>query len=242
MNDLDFHRYKVAWKEEKAFQKFSLSKAEIQNYMNTASKTLGQYQRVIFFDIGFKIVLLLSFVAFIVFFHTQLIALAVNALFLILTLSGLIWQSTIYKKITDIKFDKPKLKDNLEMLINFNNKHFIKSLFISALSSTLLFLGGSMYYMQLKYGAIPPFELDDFTVMTIGIIFSYGLSAFSQLSQHNYKMKQLEQCLIEIKENTITFTSIKKHNFSRMKNTILIGLYFIVGFTLFLFLIYKLNT
>ena len=112
---------------------------------------------------------------------------------------------------------------------------------MSALSSTLFFLSGSLFYLHFKYEQIPAFELDDFIVLTIGIILSYGVSAFAQIKQNDYQIKQLESCLIEIEENTINASSIKKYITNRIKNIVTIGIALITGVIIFLYLIFGLN-
>jgi len=92
-----------------------------------------------------------------------------------------------------------------------------------------------------KYRQIPSFELDDFIVLTIGIILSYGVSAFAQIKQNNYQIKQLEICLVEIEENTIDASSIKKYQANRIKNIVTIGIALIIGVIIFLYLIFGLN-
>lgn len=95
--------------------------------------------------------------------------------------------------------------------------------------------------MYFKYRQIPSFELDDFIVLTVGIILSYGVSAFAQIKQNDYQINQLESCLVEIEENTIDASSIKKYQANRIKNIVTIGVALIIGVIIFLYLIFGLN-
>jgi hypothetical protein len=241
MENLDLNKYQLAWKNEKSFQAEKLSEIEIQNFMKSASKIVAQYKKSLVFDIVFKSILLISFLALIVLLKNQSIAILANSFLIFLAVFGIIWQIKVYRRIDKISAAKENLKDLLRAYIDFYNGHYIKSIFVSALSSTLFFLSGSLFYLHIKYDQIPIFELDDFIVLTIGIILSYGLSAFAQIKQHNYQIKQLENCLIEIEENTINELSIKKYKTNRIKNMVIVGIAMIIGVILFLYLILGLN-
>jgi hypothetical protein len=241
MEDLDLNKYQLAWKNEKSFQAEKLSEIEIHNFMKSASKISGQYRRSLLFDIVFKTILLFSFLLLIFLLKNQSIAILAITFFIFIAAFGIIWQSKVYKRVNKISVTKEHLKDLLRAYIDFYTKQYIKSIFVSALSSTLFFLSGSMFYLHFKYGQIPTFELDDFIVLTIGIILSYGVSAFAQIKQNNYQIKQLESCLVEIEENTINSSSIKKYKTNRIKNIVTIGIALITGVIIFLYLIFGLN-
>ncbi len=215
MENLDLNKYRLAWKNEKSFQAEKLSEIEIHNFMKSASKIVGQYKRSLIFDIVFKSFLLISFFVLIVLLENHSIAIFTNVFFILITAFGIIWQTRVYGRIDKISVAEENLKDSLRAYIDFYNGHYIKSIFVSALSSTLFFLSGSLFYLHFKYEQIPTFELDDFIVLTIGIISSYGVSAFAQIKQNDYQIKQLESCLVEIEENTISASSIKKYKTNR---------------------------
>jgi hypothetical protein len=241
MEDLDLNKYQLAWKKEKSFQAEKLSEVEIRNFMKSASKIVGQYRRSLIFDIVFKGILLISFLLLIFLLKNQSIAILAITFFVFIAAFGIIWQTKVYKRVDKISVTKEHLKDLLKAYIDFYTEQYIKSIFVSALSSTLFFLSGSLFYLNFKYEQIPTFELDDFIVLTIGIILSYGVSAFAQIKQNNYQIKQLESCLVEIEENTISASSIKKYKTNRIKNIVTIGIALITGVIIFLYLIFGLN-
>ncbi|MFC2188237.1 hypothetical protein ACFCT7_13040 [Fulvivirgaceae bacterium LMO-SS25] len=241
MEDLDLNKYQLAWKKEKSFQSEKLSEIEIHNFMKSASKIVGQYRWFLLFDIVLKSILLISFLLLIFLLKNQLIAILTITFFIFISVFGIIWQSKVYKKVDKISVTKEYLKDLLKAYIDFYTGQYIKSIFVSALSSTLFFLIGSLYYLYFKYEQIPTFEWDDFIVLTIGIILSYGVSAFAQIKQNDYQIKQLERCLDEIEENTINVSSIKKYKTNRIKNIAMTGVALIIGVIIFLYLIFELN-
>lgn len=241
MEDLDLYKYQLAWKKEKSFQVEKISEIEIQNFMKSTSRIMGQYKRSLLFDIGFKGILLISFLVLFFLLKNQPIAILAITLFIFIAVLGIIWQSKVYKRADKISVKKEHLKDLLKAYFDFYTGQYIKSIFVNALSSTLFFVSGSMFYLLFKYEQIPIFELDDFIVLAIGIIFSYGVSAFAQIKQNDYQINQLESCLVEIEENTINASSIKKYKTNRIKNIIAIGIALITGVIIFLYLIFGLN-
>ena len=241
MENLDLNKYQLAWKNEESFQAEKLSESEIRHFMRSASKIVGQYKRSLIFDIVFKSVLLVSFLVLIFLLKNQSIAILTNSFFIITAAFGITWQTKVYKSVGKISVSKKHLKDILKAYIVFYTGQYIKSIFVSALSSTLFFLSGSLFYLYFKYGQIPAFELDDFIVLVVGIIGSYSISSFAQIKQNEYQIEQLESCLVEIEENTINASSIKKYKNNRMKNLVTIGTALILGVIIFLYLILGLN-
>ena len=238
MENLDLNKYQLAWKNEKSFRAEKLSEIEIHNFMKSASKIVGQYKRSLIFDIVFKGLLLISFIVLIFLLENQSIATLTNSFFIFIATFGIIWQTKVYKRVDKISVVNAHLKRLLRAYIDFYNGQYVKSIFVSALSSTLFFLSGSLFYLYFKYGQIPFFELDDFIVLTVGIILSYGVSAFAQIKQNKYQIMQLESCLIEIEENTMDASNIKKYKANRIKNLLTIGIALIIGVIIFLYLIF----
>jgi len=241
MGNLDLNKYQLAWKNEKSFRAEELSETEIYNFMRSASKIVGQHKRSIIFDIVFKSVLLISFITLMFLIRNQLIATLSNSLFMFITVFGIIWQFAFYKRIDKKAVANEHLKRFLKAHIKFYNRQYVKSIFVSALSSTLFFLSGSIFYLYFKYGHIPTFELDDFIVLALGIIASYGISAFAHVKQNAYQVDQLESCLIEIEEDTINASSVIRYKTDRIKNLIITGIGLIMGVIILLYLIFKLN-
>lgn len=236
MKNVDLDKYQSAWKNEKSFHAENLSETDIRIFMKSASKMMRQFKWTLLFDIVLKSVLFLSFVILLFLFNNQPIALLNVSFFIFITAFGIVWQTKVYKRLLKISISNKQLKKILRSYINFYNGEYVKSLFVSALSSTLFFLSGSLFYLYFKYKQIPTFEFDDFIVLSIGIVLSYGVSAFAQIKQTNFQIKQLESCLIEIEENKLTASSIKTYRTKRLKNIVVVGIALILGVILFLYL------
>lgn len=242
MEHLDLTKYRLAWKGENSFHAEQLSAIEIHKFMKSASKIVGHYKRALLFDIVFKGILLISFLVSIMLLKNQPIAVLASIFFSLMAVLGIIWQARVYKNIDNrIVADEP-VKSVLNSSVDFYNGPYIKSILVSALSSTLFFLSGSLFYLYFKYGQIPTVEADDFIVLTLGIIMSYGISAYAQNKQNDFQITQLEMCLAEIKENTITPLCIERYKANRIKNMVKVGMALVIGVIILLYLILGLNS
>lgn len=96
---------------------------------------------------------------------------------------------------------------------------------------------GSAYYLRLKYREIPDFQIDDIAVLSIGVLLSYGLSAVVQLRHGHFRIKQLEECLVDAEENAVNTERIRNYRVVRRRNAVLFGIALIVGVILLLYLI-----
>ena len=80
----------------------------------------------------------------------------------------------------------------------------MKSLYVGALSNSLIFLSGSLYYFYFKYGEIRPLDLTDYLVFGGAILIAYVLGAAVNLAAMKFQVRQLESCLQEIDEDKKT--------------------------------------
>jgi len=238
MKHMDLDKYQLAWKEEKLFQAKDISEQEILHFTKSTSKIDGQYKKVLGFDVVLKSIFIVALIG-LCFMVRETTPLIIVFVLISITVLGLLWQLRIYKQTEKISAGKGSLKETLQKVLSFLNHTYSKSLFVNALSSTLFLLIGSLYYLQLKYGKIPPMAFDDGAVMTIGILLSYGLSAIAYIMQTNFQIKQLETCLSQIEEDTLNESTLKTFGKNRLKNLIKNGIALITGVILLLYVIYN---
>ena len=238
MKHVDLDKYQLAWKEEKIFQAKDISEQEILHFIKSTSKIEGQYKKALVFDVALKSIFIVALLV-LCFMIKETAPLIIVFVLISITILGLLWQLHIYKQTEKISTGKRSLKETLQAVLGFLNRSYSKSLFVNALSSTLFFLIGSLYYLKLKYGKIPPMEFDDVVVMIIGILLSYGLSAIAYIMQINFQIKQLETCLAQIEEDTLSESTLKTFRKNRLKNLIKNGIALIAGVILLLYLIYS---
>ena len=110
---------------------------------------------------------------------------------------------------------------------------------VSALSSTFVFLIGSLYYLYFKYGKIPPVAWDDLLVLGVGLVLSFAISAVAQVRQGNFQIRQLEERVEEIEAQTISTGSLAQQRRERRRNLILIGIALVVGLFLLLCFLFQ---
>ena len=239
MEEIDFNRYKAAWTTEEWFQEAVLSEAEIRDFMQSTSKNVMSYKRALLFDIFFKLILLLAFCCLAILIQNNAMILTCTLLVVLIVVLGVTWQHNVYREIPNTKEIVEDLISLLRTYIDFYHRLYFISIFINALSSCLLFLGGSLFYLYFKYERIPDFALDDYVVLSIGLIGSYALSAIAQIRQGTYQVRQWETCLEEIEGSSLSKSMVDKIKSSRTKNKILVGVLLIFGLLLLLLLIYR---
>lgn len=129
-----------------------------------------------------------------------------------------IWfQLKMYRSIPQTDMSEPAIRTSLEARIQFYHQRYVKSLYIGALSNSLFFISGSLYYFYFKYGEIRPMDIVDFLVFGTAIIIAFVIGAVAQIAQHNFHVKQLESCLQEIDEETMTALTIKEQRNKKLK-------------------------
>jgi len=221
MNNIDLERYKTAWKEEKSFNKATLSDPEIRTYIMKRSKGLtASFKAGLLLDIILKIILGVSFIALIVLFGGK-IGIAGICTGSLLILFYLLWsQIATYRKIPGQEGYSGDMKNFLSARIEFYRTKFLKTVYVIALTNPFVFLSGMLYYFYFKYGIIRPLDVVDIIIFGTLCIVGFALGAFVQVKQYNFQVNQLEECLREFQENDINEATIRRHK--KQKRTILI--------------------
>lgn len=240
MEPVDIEKYRSAWKNERSFDEKKLSSNEIAAFLKASSKSIvAFFRKGLLFDIILKTALLVSLFILIFLMSNQILFL----LFLsIIGALSLMWQIVVLRKLSYSETKLPSVIDKLRDYIDFYYRYYVSSIYVGALSASLFFLIGSIYYFYFKYKDIPTFETDDFIVMSIGILLSYGLSAIVGLKYNTFIIKQLEKCVKEIEENTINKARIKMQYTTRKKIILILGIAIITGLIFLLFVIINLTT
>ena len=242
MKNVDLEKYKSVWKNERSFDERKLSENEILKFMKSSSKSIvSLFKRGLIFDIIFKIALLVSLVFLFFIIPNQNSFKYLSIFIILIDIIGIVYQMNVLNTILHNNKESQSVADKLHDYIDFYHNRYIKSIYIGALSSSLLFLTGSIYYFYFKYQELPKFEIDDFVVLSIGIFLSYGLSAFVQLKQNNFRIKQLEKSLKEIDENTFTEQVAESYKSRRIRNILFISILLCIGLLLLIFLLYQIK-
>jgi hypothetical protein len=216
MKEMDFDKYKAAWKSERGFEKNTLSESEIKGFLKKRSKEIHRmFKKGLTFDIIFKSVIGASFIVLSIMFFPGMKVLYISSVLMAGIILSIIFQARMLKKIPSADYAVDNLRKVLECAIRFYKNKYIRSLYIAALSNALLIISGMLYYFYFKYGELRPFETDDYVVFGLVIIISFVLGAYMQIKLHNFHIGQLEQSLLEIDENVINELTIKRQNNKR---------------------------
>ena len=240
MNSIDLDRVKTAWKNEKSFEDKSLSTADIEAFLHKKSRDISRLFRVgLTFDIAYKGVIGLSFLGILILFSgNRDITLLVTAILLLL-IWAVIYQWRLIRRVPGTGASDPVIRTSLENKILFYHQHYIRSLYVGALSNSLIILSGVLYYFYFKYGEVRPFQWDDYLVFCTAIAIGFLVSAIAQRSQFNFQIRQLESCLQEIDEDTMTTHTIREQQNKKRQMIRIFLLAMLCGLLLLAYLIFR---
>jgi hypothetical protein len=240
MKTIDMDSLKTAWKNEQGFENKKLSEKDIQQFLGQKSRDITQlFRKGLIFDGVLKSLIGISLVGIMILYaanHKMLMAMAA-------LLAGLCWtlwfQWKMYRKIPRETASSPVIRTSLENRIRFYRKHFVKSLYIGALSNVLIFVSGSLYYFYFRYGEVRPLDLTDYLVFTMAILLAFAIGALVQIAQHNFQVRQLESCLKEIDEDAMTMLTLKDQRNKRLRLIFIALTAVILGLLLLTYMIFR---
>jgi hypothetical protein len=239
MKSIDLDSIKAAWKNESSFEDHRLSELDIENFLTSKSKDISQlFRKGLIFDIVLKSVIGVSLIGiFFLLRASQSIILVSSILMLILW--AIRYQWLMIARIPKASTSDPVIRASLENKIKFYRQHFIKSLYVGALSNSLFILSGMLYYFYFKYGEIRPFAWDDYLVFGVTIIIGFALGAYVQITQHSFQVKQLESCLQDIDEDAMTTLTLRDQRNKKRRLILIILLAMVCGLLLLAFFIFR---
>jgi len=240
MKPIDLDSMKTTWKNERNFQEHRLSEADIEKFLSAKSKDIGQlFRSGLLIDIVLKSVVGISFVGIMMLFRTNLPVVLISSGILLLLLWTVRYQWLTIGKIPEAPASHPVIRTTLEDKINFYHQHYIKSLYVGALSNSLLILSGMLYYFYFKYGELRPFLWDDYLVLGAVIVLGFVLGAAVQIAQHKFQVKQLESCLREIDEDAISSLTIREQRNKKARMILIFLLALVCGLLILAFFIFR---
>ncbi len=242
MEEIDFNKYRAAWKSEQSFEKKSLSEAAIQGFLKKKSKEINKlFKRGLIFDIVLKSILGVSFIILSFLMYNSLNIVIISSFMGAGMMLAISFQAAMLKKIPMADYTTDNLRTILENKINFYTEKYLKSLYVGALSNSLFIISASLYYYYFKYGELRPFGIDDCLVFGIIIIIGFVLGAFAQIKHHNFQIQQLQHSLTEIDENTINVGTIKNQNNRRRQLFLIYLLAIICGLLVLAFILTRIG-
>jgi len=240
MKSIDLDKIKAAWKNEKAFESFKLSEADIQGFLGKRSKDISQLFRTgLFMDLVLKSLVGISLIGILVIFRENLNLILVVSAILLGLLGAIRYQWRMMGKIPEGNIPDPVIRTSLENKILFYHRHYKKALYVGALSNSLLILSGMLYYFYFKYGEIRPFQWDDYLVFGATMVLGFVIGAFVQIKQLNFQIKQLESCLKEIDEETISTITLRDQRNKKRRMIFIVLLALVCGLLLLAYFIFR---
>jgi len=240
MKSIDLDTIKAAWKKESAFENKNLSKAEIENFLSGKSKDISLlFRKGLSFDIVLKSILGVCFLGIIILFKNNLPVILISLAILMGILWTIRYQWLMIGKIPEASIGDRTIRSTLENKVSFYRQRYTKSLYVGALSNSLLVLAGMIYYFYFKYGEIRPFLWDDYLVSSIAILLSFAIGAMTQIKQSSFQIKQLEGCLQEIDEDAISTLTLRDQRNKKRRMLLIFLLALICGLFVLTFLIFR---
>jgi hypothetical protein len=96
-----------------------------------------------------------------------------------------------------------------------------------------------IYYFYFKYGEIRPFQWDDYLVFSLTMLIGFGLGVTVQIAQYRFQIRQLESCLQEIDEETMTTFTIREQRNKKRRLVLIFVLALVCGLLLLGFFIFR---
>jgi hypothetical protein len=239
MKTINLDTIKAAWKNEPSFEDQRLSEADIENFLSSKSKDMSRlFRKGLIFDIILKSVIGISLIGLFFLLKGKQPIMLISGIILLI-LWAIRFQWIMIAKIPGSSASDPVVKTSLEHKIKFYYQQFIKSLYVGALSNSLFILSGMLYYFYFKYGGIRPFTWDDYLVFGVVMILGFALGAYVQITQHSFQVKQLESCLQEIDEESISTLTLREQRNKKRRMFLIYLLAVICGLLLLSYFIFR---
>jgi hypothetical protein len=230
MNESNLENYRSAWRQEQSFGTRSLGRDEINSVLKKESKSMVQQFRTgLVLDMVIKglLALALAGVLFLVPASAKLSSL--NAAVLALTLFLIFLQSITLHQVPRPSVIGDNLRNYLREITWFYRKRFVGALYVAAVSGSLVFYVGALYYVWLKYGGLRPLDREDYLVFGIGLALAFAINAAAQLWQSGFHMRELEACLDEIDLEGLAEHQVRKRRFRRQKINMMWLMWLVLG-------------
>ena len=238
MNDIDLERYKAAWKSENHFGRQALSADEMNRILERESKTITrQFRTSLLMDIVLKGIAAVTLVGLLFLFRGNSTVGLMNAVVLSFTLFLLFVQWKTLQDVPRPTLATESLHFCLREMIRFYRERFLRALYVAAVSGSLVFYIGVLYYSWFKYSGIRPLDVDDYVVFIGGLLLAFAINAIAQRWQAAFHMKELEYCLQEIDAESLSRQQLREQRFRRIKASLMWAVWAMLGMLVLAYLI-----
>jgi phosphotransferase system glucose/maltose/N-acetylglucosamine-specific IIC component len=230
MNEFDLERYKAAWKGEPRFGRQALSTPEIEAVLQRESRTVTrQFRTGLLVDIVLKSVSAAALAGLLFLFRGNTAVSIMNTVVLAFTLFLLFLQWGTLQDVPRPRVAAESLKSGLETMIRFYRERFLRALYVAAVSGSLVFYIGVLYYSWFKYAGIRPLDTDDYIVFISGLLLAFAINAVAQRWQAAFHVRELEACLQEMDAETLSRQHLRKQRHRRTRVTLMWAVWAVLG-------------
>ena len=230
MNEFDLERYKAAWKGESRFGRQALSAQEIKAVLKRESRTVTrQFRTGLLMDIVLKMVSAAALAGLLFLFRDNTAVSIMNTVVLAFTLFLLFLQWKTLQDVPRPQVAAESLRSGLEKMIRFYRERFLRALYIAAVTGSLVFYIGVLYYSWFKYGGIRPLDADDYIVFISGLLLAFAINAVAQRWQASVHVRELKACLQEIDAETLSRQRLRKQRHRRTRITLMWAVWATLG-------------
>lgn len=238
--DFILNRLKEAWMREFDLTGNKLTEDDLRNYLKGRSRNINQLFRTgLIMDFVIKVMLGSAFAGSLILYPDDIKVTLFSLLFMIFSVYSILFHANTYRKIPDDPEGRKSLISNIEEKISFYRSRYIKSVYAIALSSPMLFISGSLYYFYFKYGTIRQLDQTDIIIMGVFLTISFVFPLAVQLWFNRHHIRQLEECMNEIREGAISELLIMRQRRSRLIVQLVSVIALITGMLLLLYIIFS---
>jgi hypothetical protein len=218
MNEFDLERYRTAWQGGQNFGNRPLDPEEIDAMLRKSSKDITrQFRTGLLMDLVLKGLAAVALIGLLVLFRANPVLTTLNSFVLAFTLFLAYTQRKTLLEIPRPGIAGDSLRDCLDGMIRFYRERYIRALYTAAVSGSLVFYVGILYYSWFKYSGIRPLDTEDYAVFIIGLLLAFGINAAAQRWQAAFHVRELEFCLRDIDAEALTAQREKERRFKRIR-------------------------
>jgi hypothetical protein len=203
MSSIDLEKYREAWQSEKAFEEARIASEQIKSYMQRSSGNLfAQVVRSLFFDLTLKGLMMAGFLYLLLAPVSGSIPAFIPTSLAMLCLAAMLWQLIAIRKRPGHNAFSGSTRRMLNAVETYFRDFYRISTVMTALSASLFFALGSIFYFQKNYSSAPAFTWDDWVVFGGGFILAFAFSFLIHWNFARAKFKNIRELGRELeKEN-----------------------------------------
>jgi len=225
--------WKSANADETTRKQYSLN--EIQEYRKKKSRQFSQSgKRIIYFDIGFKGLLVLALLYLVTFQVTEPVYQQIIVVLASIT-AILLGVNFIYLKTLKKIKETDAVMDNLKKQLYYFENTYRNFIINSSLSNPFFVVTGFFFYFQFKYHEIRMGTPWEDPVLYLFLIAAFMISFGAQWANYRNQVKELTEAIEDLDDESIASLKIEEHRISRRRNLFMYTILVVLGVLLLLY-------